>query len=85
MTGGGVIERQYFDPSGEALHLISIVFRSCGFGRAVQKFGQHNRGDAKAVSFEVEPLPDLSRPISQHPDAKVRVEQEAKHQNPSRP
>lgn len=74
VVGGRVIERQHLKPSCEALNLISIVFRSCGLGRAVQKFGKHDRGGAKAVSFQIEPLPDLSRPISQHADAKVRVE-----------
>jgi hypothetical protein len=85
VVSGGVIERQHFEPSGEALHLISILFRSRGFSRAVEKFGEDYRGGAKAVSFEIKPLPYLPRPVSQHPDAKVRVEQEAKHQNTSRP
>jgi hypothetical protein len=85
VVSGGVIEGQHFEPSGEALHFISILFRSRGFGRAVEKLGKHYRGGAKAVSFEIKPLPYLPRPISQHPNAKVRVEQEAKHQNTSRP
>ena len=75
----GVIEWQHFEPSGEALHLISILFRSRGFSRAVEKFGEDYRGNAEAVSFEIKPLAYLLRPISQHPDAKVGVEQEAKH------
>ncbi len=43
MVRCGVIERQHFEPSGEALHLISIVFWSRGFRRAVEKLGQHDR------------------------------------------
>jgi len=85
VVSGGVVERQHFEPSGEALHLISILFRSRGLGRAVEKFGEYYRGGAKAVSFEIKPFTYLPRPISQHPNAKVRVEQEAKHQNTSRP
>ena len=79
VVSGGVIERQHFEPSGEALHLIPILFRSRGFSRAVEKFGEDYRGDAEAVSFEIKPLAYLLRSISQHSDAKVRVEQEAKH------
>lgn len=84
VVGSGLVERQHVKAGGEALHLVSIVLRPRRFCRTVEEFGEHNRGDAETVSFEIEPFPNFPRPIAQHPDAKVRVEQEAKHQNPSR-
>jgi len=84
MMRGRIVERENFEPTGEALDLAAIGFRGRRFRRPVQELRQDDRRNRQGFHLKVEFLAQRRRTIAQDANAEIRVEQESEHQSGSR-